>query len=373
MIKEVILTMNKTTLKKRYKDMIIFSCTYLSLFFFGFFSKEISQGIKNGISTSLNMLIPSLFIFMIVSHIIMNTHAKEIIGKPFSWIAQKLFFIPSKYFSIVILSLIGGYPVGAKLLSDAVKRHQLDIQTANRMLCYCVNCGPAFLISAIGVQLLKNINIGIMLYLSQIFASFSIGIILGAISKKNNTIPLKTGDNTPIKSQSMSVALVNAVNDTVRSMAVICGFVVTFSALFPIITMIFQHCDNNTKVILQGILEVVSGSNSSLLLESNHPILLLTFFTAFGGICVHLQICAMLKDSKIKMRAFFITRILYSFISVGFMKIALILSPNTLNCISMNKHPIKIYSVSPISTVFLILLSLMLLFFHKKSDKIGIE
>ncbi len=351
-----------------FKKLLQLCLIYFTMFSIVFFSKEFSNGIKDGMNVSLNLVIPSLFIFMVFSNIIMNSNLKHMIAYPFRLIGKYIFKIDQQYLSIVILSLIGGYPIGAKLLCAAVKQDGMPVETAERMLCYCVNCGPAFLISAVGLSIFGNIKIGLILYLSQITACIVVGFLTSFFkSKSPSSLQIKNKRSN----LSASVLVVNAVNDTIKSMVVICGFIVAFSAFLPIIQLLTENLNSNLRILLQGFMEVTTSCNNLANTSSPSAIILAAAFTSFGGVCVYLQVCAMLNGSQIKLWKFFIFRIIYTIISVGFVKIIISFSPSVVSCISMNSQQTsKLYSVSPAATIFMLLLSIILLFFSRKSDKL---
>lgn len=341
---------------------------YFAMFIIIFFSGELSNGIKNGINVSINLVIPSMFIFMIFANVIIKSKLKYIFSRPFRFLAKHIFKISENNIAIVILSLVGGYPVGAKLISNAVNNNEMSKQEASNMLCYCVNCSPAFIISGIGVTLFSNKVIGIYIYISQIIACLVTGFIMSFFNKKYikpcNCI-------TQTKKTSYSVLFVNSVNDAIKTMIIICGFIVAFSAFTPILCSLLKHFGHEYSYIVQGVWEVTTGCNNLSSLSGQNSILLSTAFLSFGGICVHLQVYAMISKCDINMTKFFITRIVYVLISVVSIKAMLMLSPTALNCVTYNKNITKdIYSVSPAATIFMILLSVILLFFTKKSDNI---
>lgn len=353
----------QSVLKKSFLLVVV----YFVMFLIVFYSKELSEGIKNGINVALNLVIPSMFLFMILSNIIIQSNLSNIVSRPFHFLSKWVFHIPKENITIVVLSLVGGYPVGAKLLGDAVRRGEMSPQLAERMLCYCVNCGPAFLISGVGTAIFGSQKLGLYLYLSQIVACLVTGFLCSFGIKRNpqESVPV------PAYSASGSVLIVGAVNDAVRSLGIICGFVVAFSSFMPITELLLHYLNPEYATVLQGLLEVTNGCNNLVDYTASNRILLAAVFTAFGGICVHLQVCAMLKSTGIRMGRFFLYRIPYILVSAGVIQLFLTLFPDTVSTLSYNRsiHQ-EIYSVSPAAAIFLLLLAVMLLFFTRKPDRI---
>lgn len=355
-------------LQKFWKTILPTAGIYAVLLLMIDHSGELSSGIRTGIQISLELVIPSMFLFLILSGIIANSRLRELLARPFAKLGEWIFGMAPAEFSLVLLSLLGGYPIGAKLLSDSVRQGRLKKKQAEWMLCYSVNCGPAFLVSGVGVLIFGNWQAGIFLYLSQIAACLALGFFHSFGIRR---MP-KASRPASCFSRLDSGLLVSAVTDSVRTMGIICGFVLLFSGISPLLIQWAEKWLPDLAPFLPGILEVTSGCQSIPRLSSGDPLLLAAAYTAFGGICVLLQLMALLRPSGIRMTRFLLFRIPYLAISVGVTAILQKLFPQTLNCIRLNRQiSPETYSVSPPATFFLILLAVMLLFFHKKSATIG--
>ena len=130
-------------------------------------------GVINGILLCGRVIIPSLFPFtMCVLFIDKSNILKRL--EPLSFLTNKLFGLSGELFSIMLLSLIGGYPIGAKLLNESVNAGKISQETARNMLNYCVNGGPAFIVAAVGSGILNSKKIGTILLLSHISATLVI-------------------------------------------------------------------------------------------------------------------------------------------------------------------------------------------------------
>ena len=88
------------------------------------YSKEVSSAVILSIESCLKIIIPSLFAFMVLSNLIVKSNIYILISKPFSLISRYLFRIPPELFSIFLLSNIGGYPIGAKLLTELTQQEK---------------------------------------------------------------------------------------------------------------------------------------------------------------------------------------------------------------------------------------------------------
>lgn len=128
------------------------------------------------------------------------------------------------------MSPFGGYPVGARGIAALRENGSISEEEADRMLNFCVNTGPAFVISAVGASLLGNLQIGIILFTSQIIAAIILGIFSGIAAHKGTVTP-------PLKSDlSFSGnALIYSAADAARGMISMCTFVILFAALLSLL------------------------------------------------------------------------------------------------------------------------------------------
>lgn len=54
---------------------------------------------------------------------------------------------------------------------------------AERMLAFTNNSGPLFIIGTVGILLFGNTSIGILLFITHLLSSITVGLILGICSK----------------------------------------------------------------------------------------------------------------------------------------------------------------------------------------------
>ena len=88
-----------------------------------------TDGAAKGLLLAGRVIIPSLFPFTACVLFIMKSGGLNIFGfaAPFT---KRVFHISAELFSLMLLSLIGGYPVGAKLLNEAVKSGKVSEENA---------------------------------------------------------------------------------------------------------------------------------------------------------------------------------------------------------------------------------------------------
>lgn len=196
------------------------------------FSKECSKGAENGIGLCLSTLVPSLFPFMVLASYITDSSLAEKIGRHLSWLTKPLFGLDGCFASAIILSLVGGYPVGAKTVNSLYKKGATSESECKRAGLFLVCSGPGFLVNFIGAQLYSSIEVGFIIFAAQCISVFILGFALKFVYR--NKVDNNSNSETLISTPQKGDALVKSVLDGARGMFAICAFVVLFSAFTEI-------------------------------------------------------------------------------------------------------------------------------------------
>jgi len=265
----------------------------------------VAEGIRGALLVCFNTLIPALFPFMVLCGFISRSECGKVLAKPFGFLWRYVFKVPQEAGTVIMLSMIGGYPVGAKGIANLLERRVIDKETAERMLCFCVNCGPSFLITAVGTGLLFNKTAGIILLATQTFTSLLIGAII-SIGKTAKESSSKT-----IPPETSGVAFVSAVSAAVSSMLLVCAFAVLFAGLLAVAgeTLILRQ--GIAETVLAGFLEVTSGCVTAAKLGGETAFALISLCVSFGGLSVIFQVASCFSSEKISLTPFIISRLLH--------------------------------------------------------------
>ena len=259
-----------------------------------------SLGAHKGILYCVNTLIPSLFIFMIFTSFIVNSGATQNLSKILNPVTKFLFYLPGCTAPIIILSLIGGYPVGARGAKSLYESKEINTEQLNRLMTFSVNAGPAFIIEIVGNILLKNYKLGCLIFIVQVVLSLSIGIISGILARQKNLNFYFNENVGKNKKPNISDSLIKSCSDTSKSIIVMSALIVVFYTLIEILKSSLLTKDilnhfftsndsiNNFRTIFISILEMTSGCNE--VIYKSAPTGIIFFAVGFGGICAHLQI-----------------------------------------------------------------------------------
>lgn len=270
---------------------------------------EISgNGVSKGLILSSNVIIPSLFPFMVCVLIILKCGI-NVTNRLLNKITYTIFGVNFNMFFVFILSLLGGYPVGAKLINELYENNLITEKDANLMLVFCVNAGPAFVIFVVGIGIFNSRTLGILLFVSHIMASFVIALFCGKIFKKNKYDYIIKVYN---KVDKISDIFVQSVADTCSAIIKVCSFVVLFSVINTYLEFLF-----NDLIILNKISLLTEVTYA---ITKNKNIYFISFILGFSCFSIWCQIFSVCSKFKIFYLQFIFGRLLHGLLSMIFTK-----------------------------------------------------
>ena len=219
---------------------------------------------------------------------------------------------PRGQLAVVIgFSLVSGAPNGAKLLHALVQDGSLSPREGERLLPLVNHVSPAFLLSIIASELLKNKA------LFRPMAAAVYGIILclllpEMLRKKAVTSPAKTRNAEAIPfSEAVSASVESSMLDMLR----IGGCIVFACTLLAVVQPVVRQ--EGAYAALAACLEVSTGASAlaQLSLPLRTKVSLLTGAAAFGGLSLGLQtLCCY---SKLKLVPYLAKKLLLGVLAGG--------------------------------------------------------
>ena len=168
-----------------------------------------------------------------------------------------------------------------------VQNKSVSQEDGQRMLCFCINAGPPFILTAVGARMFGNRFIGGMMLCAHILASCTAGF-LSSLGKP--IPPQKQTDKSSVK-LPFTLAMIQAVIDSANGMLILCSFIIIFSGLTAWLEPIVINFGENAKLAL-GILEVTKGCLQASAFPGLLGELTAVFLLSFSGLSVIAQVLA---------------------------------------------------------------------------------
>jgi len=287
---------------------------------------------KTGLLLWFNTVLPSLLPFIIVANVLIASGGIYFFKKIFNPIMKPLFNVPSCSAFPWIMGLVSGYPMGAKITADLRENNQIsDIET-QRLLGFCNNSGPSFIVGVVGVGLLQNEQLGYFLFIIHLISSILVGIIFRFYGKNNFSVsPYSPQSFNPAK--SIGGALGSSITHSMEVIMQIGGYIILFSVIVTLIknTYFMALLSNLLYFILKpfgislglasswalGMIELSNGA--SLIASSsglqNLKLSILSFLIGWGGLSVHAQALHLLQSANIHSSLYLLGKLLHATLS----------------------------------------------------------
>lgn len=373
------LNKNKKILSKinSYKKQIfitIFLLTFSLLFVINS-SKYISVTI-DGILLYGTKILPTLLPFFFVTKILSNFNFIYAVCNQFSFLTKLLFNTKAISSYIFFMSIISGYPVGAKLTTEFYENKIIDKNDAQKILSFCSTSGPLFIIGTVGVGFFYNQFLGILIFLIHVISSILNGIIyrnLGSrkivkfsskkgvkndgkidnnfnakldekIDVKHDKILCQNLDENLVKNNSNIIKNLNIENtkingknfslqecmySSIQSVLIVGGYIIIFYVLIQILLdyNILSPLINllnllglpsiQSKGLCAGLIEITKGI-SILSTSSNIKLnfIISNFLISFSGVSILMQANAFLDKININKKIYVLQKFTHGVISL---------------------------------------------------------
>lgn len=322
-------------IKEKPKAMLKLIIMSFVIFFIMFmlmrFPEASSQGISNGIDLCLTALIPTLYPFLAVSSLLTQTDIIRTLRAPLNKISNLLFRLDGNCFGVIVMSMIGGMPVGCKMASDLYENGTITRSQSRQLMLFCFCCGPAFTVGTVGIFMLSSKSSGVIIYASLVISSLIIGILSRFFEDEDN---VRCKINMSTNHQDFSSALIKSVSGSTSAMFGICSWVILFSCINSLIEAL--PLSDSAKFFSYCILEVTNAAKIS---AGYLTLPLIAGIISFGGICSHCQVMPYIVRVGMKYKFFLVSRIIGATLSAIICNMLLEFFPVTYDVFSMGTLP----------------------------------
>ena len=192
-------------------------------------------GAKNGLTMCCNVIIPSLFPFFVLSSLAVDLGLAAYLGRLLEGVMRPLFRVSGCCAMAVVLGFVGGYPLGAKTALELYRQGLCTKTETERLLAFCNNSGPAFILGVVGAGIFGSGQIGLLLYASHCVASLLTGLLFRFYGHEDQRAKT-TSYPKPIEATTIPAAFTNGVVRSFSNLLNICAFVIFFSALLQLMS-----------------------------------------------------------------------------------------------------------------------------------------
>lgn len=265
------------------------------------------EAVERAMHLCAEVVVPSLFPFFVCSRLLIALGVGQFCSRMLSRGMRPLFGVPGSGALAVVLGVFSGYPIGAATVVGLYEEGSCTKQEGERLLAFCNNAGPLFVMGSVGAGMLHSRQWGIILYLIHLVSALVTGVLFRNYGTTESvTISLPPGKK---KMPNPASLVADAVADGVDNICKVCGFVVFFSVLCASIPW--------ESPFLYGILEMTGGLKALIdQREGAGGILpVISFFLALSGASILLQTIGIVYPSGLSVKPYLLGKLVQAMIS----------------------------------------------------------
>lgn len=279
---------------------------------------------KEGLDIWVNLLLPSLLPFLIISNLLISLGFMDMFGRFLEPLMKPIFNVSGIGVFPFSISMISGYPVGAKLTSNLRENNLITKVEGDKLISFSSTSGPLFLLGTVLAGMLNAPpELSSLILIPHYLGAITIGLIFRFYKKNEKSSTEPNIYNPQNANSSIGTLITECIKDSIYSMLMIGGFVIIYSVIIDIVlkSNLFNSIINILaktilvdaevmKGILAGIIELTNGCKmiSSLNIKLINKILILNFLIGWGGFSIHSQALSFISNTDINSKIYLISK-----------------------------------------------------------------
>ena len=203
----------------KFKTALQFIAMVLCMWIYFSSTQTVINAVKEGLTLCFEVVIPSLYVFIVLSNILSGLNCTRLLAVPFMPFFRLLKINSRRAAGCCILGILGGFATGGIMLDKIKKEYSCDENTMGILSILMSGNSPSFVILAVGKYYLGNTTLGIMLYFSSLLSAFITAFFMSFIF---NCSINSTSKNQLVYTNNV----VLAIKSSVTAITNICGVVV---------------------------------------------------------------------------------------------------------------------------------------------------
>lgn len=285
---------------------------------------------KEGANIWFNILLPSLLPFFILSNLVIELGLMDVLGKLLNPIISPVLNISGQGIFPLIMSVMSGYPVGAKLTSKLRETNSISKLEGDRLIAFASTSGPLFIIGSVLIGMLNSPDLSFLMLMPHYLGTFTLAIIFRFYKKDRKEIRNESLNLSDRKTKSIGISISNSVKDSMESIINIGGFVILYLVLINIllslnivdstIINISQYLNLNPDLLeglFAGIIEITVGCQkvSTLNIKLIEKIIIINFIIGWAGFSIHSQALSFINKTDINVKIYLFSKFLHGVFS----------------------------------------------------------
>jgi len=307
------------------------------------YPEEAFSSALSGLKVWWEVVFPALLPFFIISEILMGLGVVAAMGVMLEPLMRPLFNVPGVGSFVMAMGLASGYPIGAILTSKLRRQKQCTQVEAERLLSFTNTADPLFMFGAVAVGMFADARLGTIIAVAHYLSSLSVGFGLRFYGRKQPASVDTSGKGNIIVRAAKELykarnrdgrpfgqLMGDAVRNSVSSLLSIGGFIILFSVIIRVATIIgvvnvmaqavsgmlglIGVSTALSQSVISGTFEITIGTQvcSQAQAPLMQQIAMAGAIIAWSGLSVHAQVASIINDTDIRMGPYLIARVIHA-------------------------------------------------------------
>ncbi|MDI3256270.1 MAG: sporulation integral membrane protein YlbJ [Kyrpidia sp.] len=300
----------------------------------------------HGMKIFWDVVFPSLLPFFILSEVMLGIGVVHALGVLLEPLMRPLFSVPGVGAFALSMGLAAGYPMDAVITAKFRKSGMCTRVEGERLLAFTNTADPLFMFGAVAVGMFHQPAAGVLIALAHYLASFVVGVSFKFYGLREERLGPRHVE--PPKGRlwqrayrellrarkedgrTLGQLLGDAVNDSIRTLLMICGFIIFFSVLLevmrltrvmPILALPLRGLlallgldPDLVGPSLSGLFEIDIGTAQTAAVTAPllDKLVVAGAIIAWSGLSVHAQVASVLTGTDIRIAPYFAARGLHA-------------------------------------------------------------
>lgn len=278
------------------------------------FPREALAAARGGLSLWLDNVLPALLPFAVGINILGALGFTRFLGVLLEPLMRPLFRVPGVGGFALITGLMSGSPLGAKVTAALRKDGLISAAEARRLVGFTNNCGPLFIIGAVGVGLFGDAATGYFIFVVHMLAALAVGLVFRCFGT-DKVERIKKGLLTRACAEmregraktGFGGILATSVTDAMETMLLVGGFIILFAVIIGIGQAMglfaalagFFNAEQLVAGAATGFLEITAGARDLAGVGGRGALIAAAAVISWGGLCIHAQSLGFISKTDI--------------------------------------------------------------------------
>ena len=271
-----------------------------------FFPSKTLLGATDGLLLWFQILIPTLLPSLILTNVLIQSNSLRLIVKYAGPLFQKIFRVSPNGSFAVLCGFLCGYPVGAKVIADLVKKNKITLSEGNYLLSFCNNTSPTFISGYIIMQQFQDRTLLVpslcIIYISPYVCS----LLFRKIYKFEQVSYPLDKMSSHFNFQILDDSIMNAFETITK----IGGYLILFSIIFQLGKQSIFHNVLPFLEITNGILYYLSDVK-----RFQTSYIFVMSLASFGGLCSIAQTSSVIQGSNLSLLRYTIEKLITALVT----------------------------------------------------------